>query len=297
MTHSSARALGAPTSFGSTAAGGFAPAALVPHDASDNLGMTRMTLFDMVLAALRLSKKHGRRTAREPQPDREAKPRPRKPAALRLSRKHGRRAARERQPDREAKPSPRQLQRPVAPALGGWLAGLGAFTVLSVERLFATPHAAFVYARVAAYTSAVTVAALTVVLTAVFALGCGAMLWWLDDPVDRRRMAACTGRSFWTVTVYTWIALGLLVVDPPVAIDVAGLARPEVAEAQMGDVLAFRWLNQMRFAVVAAFAIAMVYLLQRTVRIANAVIAVGFGVGLVAALMTALGLLGGSGDY
>ena len=189
------------------------------------------------------------------------------------------------------------LKGPVAPPLGAWLVGLGAFAVVSVECLFSAPHVAFVYARLTAYIATVTVAALTVALTALFGLGCGAMLWWLDDPVATRRLAACAGRAFWSVAAYTWIALALLVADPPSAIAVADLLQPESVQSQMQDVLAYQWLRHMRIAVVAVFLIGVAVLLRRHARLVNVVIAVAFGAGLVAALLTALGLLGGGGDF
>lgn len=186
---------------------------------------------------------------------------------------------------------------PVVPALGTWLVGLAAFAVVSVERLFSAPHAAFVFARLSAYIATATVAALTVALIGVFGLACGVMLRWLDDPVGPRRIAACAGRSFWSVAAYTWIALGLLLVDPPSAIAVADLWQPESVQSQMHDVLAYRWLSGMRLAVLAAYLIGVVVLLQRHARLVNVAIAVAFGAGLVGALLTALGALGGSGDF
>ena len=189
------------------------------------------------------------------------------------------------------------FKRPVAPALGTWLIGLAAFSVVSVERLFSTPHAAFVFARLSAYIATVTVAALTVALVGIFGLACGLMLRWLDDPVGPRRIAACAGRSFWSVTAYTWIALGLLVMDPPSAIAVADLWQPESVQSQMQDVLAYRWLAGMRLAVLAAYLIAVAVLLQRHARLINAAIAVAFGAGLVVALLTALRALGGADDF
>ena len=188
------------------------------------------------------------------------------------------------------------FKRPVAPALSTWLAGLGVFSVVSVESLFSAPHAAFVYARMAAYIATVTVAALTVALTALFGLGCAVMLWWLDDAVTPQRVAACAGRSFWSVAAYTWIALALLVVDPPSAIAVAELWQSDIVQSQMQDVLAYQWLTRMRLALLGAFLAAFAFLLRRHARLINVAIAVAFGAGVVAALLTALGLLGGGGD-
>ena len=189
------------------------------------------------------------------------------------------------------------IRRPVAPALSVWLVGFAAFTVLGVETLFATPHAAFVFARLAAYISSITVAALTIGIMAIFALGSGAMLWWLDDRVDSRRVVACAGRSFWCVAVYTWIAFVLLLVDPPSAVPVAAILEPDALEARTNDLLAFQWLFGMRFAVLGAFLVAMVWLLHRDAKLVNAVIAVAFAAGLIAASLTALGLLAGGEEF
>ena len=188
------------------------------------------------------------------------------------------------------------FNRPVASALGAWLVGLAVFSIVSVECLFSVPHAAFVFARLSAYIATVTVAALTIALTGLFALGCGAMLWWLDEQVGPRRVAACAGRAFWSVAAYTWIASALLAVDPPSAIAVADLTRPEIVLSQMQDLLAYRWLNHMRPGVLAAFLIGFVVLLRRHARLVNVVIAAAFGAGVVAALLTGLGIFGGSAD-
>ena len=69
--------------------------------------------------------------------------------------------------------------------LATWLIGQTIFTVFGVERLFADEHAAFVYARLTAYLTSMTTAALTLGFAALFGLSCGIMLWWLDDAVGR----------------------------------------------------------------------------------------------------------------
>ena len=189
------------------------------------------------------------------------------------------------------------LQRPVAPVLVAWLVGIGALTVMGVESLFSTPHIAFVYAKLTAYISAVLIAAMTVAAAMVFAVGCGVALWWLDDPVAAQRIAVCTGRSFWCIAIYTWIAVGLLAVDPPTAVAVADLQQPELVEARMNAAPAYWWLAKARIASVAAFLIAMVILLRRDAKLVNAAIAVALGAGLVAALLAGLGALGGAEDF
>ena len=99
------------------------------------------------------------------------------------------------------------------------------------------------------------------------------------------------------MAAYTWIALALLVLDPPSAIAVADLSQPESVQSQMHDVLAYQWLRHMRIAVVGAFLIGVAVLLRRHARTVNVAIAVAFGAGLVAALLTGLSVLGGGGDF
>ena len=189
------------------------------------------------------------------------------------------------------------FRKPAVMAASAWLVGLVAFTVLGVESLFAEPHAAFVYARLTAYIASMTVAALTLGLAALFGLGCGMMLWWLDDAADAGRIAACVGQSFWSVVGYTWIGLALLVAEPPPAVAIADLAQPDLVSAQIGDVLAYAWLDQMRWIAIGVFLGAMIWLLARTAKLVNAALAVAFGAGLVAASLTVLGVLGGGEDF
>ena len=190
-----------------------------------------------------------------------------------------------------------RLKRPATIAVVTWLVGLAAFTVLSVESLLAEPHAVFAFARLTAYIASMTVAALTVALVALFALGCGAMLWWLDDAVDRRWIAAAVGRAFWVLVAYTWIGLVLLLADPPVAMTLAEMSEPDFVEAEMEGTLAYQWLKRLRVAVIALFVGTMVWMLARRAKLLNAVLAVAFGAGMVAALVTALGTLGGEEDF
>ena len=189
------------------------------------------------------------------------------------------------------------FKKPAVLAASVWLVGLVAFTVLGVETLFAEPHVVFVYARLTAYIASMTVAALTLGLAALFGLGCGMMLWWLDNAVSAGRIAACVGQSFWSVVGYTWIGLALLVAEPPTAVAIADLSQPDLVSAQMGDVLAYAWLNELRWIVLGVFLVVMVWLLARTAKLVNAVLAVAFGAGLVAASLTVLGVLGGGEDF
>ena len=189
------------------------------------------------------------------------------------------------------------FKKPAVLAASVWLVGLVASTVLGVETLFAEPHVVFVYARLTAYIASMTVAALTLGLAALFGLGCGMMLWWLDNAVSAGQIAACVGQSFWSVVGYTWIGLALLVAEPPTAIAIADLSQPDLVSAQMGDVRAYAWLDELRWIVVGVFLSVMVWLLARTAKLVNAVLAVAFGAGLVAASLTVLGVLGGGQDF
>ncbi len=189
------------------------------------------------------------------------------------------------------------FRKPAIMAASAWLVGLVAFTVLGVETLFAEPHAAFVYARLTAYIASMTVAALTLGLAALFGLGCGMMLWWLDNALSAGRIAACVGQAFWSMVGYTWIGLALLVAELPPAVAIADLSQPDLVSAQIGDVLAYAWLNELRWIVLGVFLVAMIWLLGRTAKLINAVLAVAFGAGLVAASLTVLGVLGGGEDF
>lgn len=176
--------------------------------------------------------------------------------------------------------------------VSAWLIGLAIFTVVGVEGLLVEAHAAFVYARLSAYISAMLMAALMLGFAALFGLSCALMLWWLDDALDTREVVRAVGLSFWSVGAHIWLGVALLLLEPPVAVTVAEMAQPEAVEARIQDLPAFRWMNRLRYLVAGTFLALVAWLLARNAKPLNAVLAVAFGAGVVAALVSALGLLG-----
>lgn len=185
-----------------------------------------------------------------------------------------------------------RLKSPTLPALAAWLLGWCALAVLTVEGMFPADHATFVFARVASYLTVATIAALLIGFVVLFALGCGAMLWWLDDGVSARRIAAAVGRAFWVVVAYTWLGVFLVVAEPPLPITLAELARPEQMENRMQELLAFVWLERLRYAMLAIFLGLVAWYLSRAAKPLNAVIAVCFGAAAIIGLSTLLGIVG-----
>ena len=177
-----------------------------------------------------------------------------------------------------------------------WLVGLAAATVLSVEGMFGEPHVAFVFARLATYIATAMVAAISVGLAALFGVGCGLMLWWLEDAVRTREVARAVTLSFWPVAAYTWLGVALLLVDPPAAMTMQELLAPAAAGEAWQDVLAFEWLARLRYVVAGCSLAIAAWLLSRRAKLFNAIIAVAFGAALVAALMSMLGFLAAAMD-
>ena len=186
-----------------------------------------------------------------------------------------------------------RLQAPALP-LAVWLGGLATVTITSIESMFSESHAAFVFARLTAYITALTVATLGVGMVALFGVGCGLMLWWLEDALGARRIARSVGTSLWPLAAYTWVGAVLLLIEPPAAMSVEDLVSPLDAEAGLGDVLAFEWLTQLRYVVMGASLALAIWLLSRWVKLFNGVLAVAFGAALVAAFVSLLGFLASS---
>lgn len=175
-----------------------------------------------------------------------------------------------------------------------WLTGLLTFTVIGVESLFAEPHVVFVYARLTAYVTALLVAALTLCLLTLFGLGCGLMLWWLDDALDVGRIAVAVGRSLWSLAIVTWVGVALLVFEPPMAVTVAELMSPDGMNADLQSVPAFYWWTRLSYAAPCVFLALAAWLLSRSARPISAILAVAFGAAVVMAFASALGALGGT---
>ena len=172
-----------------------------------------------------------------------------------------------------------------------WLVGLAAATVLTVEGMFGEPHVVFVFARLATYIATAMVAALSVGLMALFGVGCGTMLWWLEDAVYTRQIARAVTLSFWPLAAYTWLGVVLLLVDPPATMTMQELFAPAAAGEAWQNVLAFEWLARLRYIVAGCSLVMAAWLLSRHAKPFNAIVAVAFGAALVAALMSVLGFL------
>lgn len=172
-----------------------------------------------------------------------------------------------------------------------WLAGLVAFTVLGIDGLFAGPNPVFVIARVTAYATAVMVVAVTAAFVAMFGLACAAMLVWLGESPTPGLIVTTMSRSFWWVTVYVWVGVALLIVDPPVALTVFELSDRDALATRVGDTPAFAWMGRLRYMALIGFLMTSFWLLARHTRPVNALLAVAFGVAAMGALLTVLGLL------
>ena len=192
----------------------------------------------------------------------------------------------------QAAATPRRLG--LFPAFGAWLAGLAAFTVLAVERLFAADDFVFLVARVTAYVTAALVGALMLALVVLFGLGCGAMLRWLDAAANVRLVARSVANSVWVVSAYMWVGVLLLVAWPPTPLTLADVAGDALLHAGFEDEVAFAWITRLRYVALGAFLAFCAWRLSRHAKWSNAVLAVGFGAALVSAVVGALGALAGA---
>ena len=72
------------------------------------------------------------------------------------------------------------------------------------------------------------------------------------------------------------------------------MAQPEHLEAQLRELPAFYWLPRLAYWAVGGFVALSAWLLVRMVKPLDAILAVAFGVGVVAALIAGLGFLAGA---
>ncbi len=193
--------------------------------------------------------------------------------------------------------SPTAAEQPklgLVPAFGAWLVGLAAFTVLGVETLFVEDHLVFHIARLTAYLTAALVGASMLAFAALFGLGCGFMLRWLEDATNARLVARSVCASLWVVVAYMWIGVALLVAWPPAALTVQDVAGDQLLGGQLQGEAAFVWITRMRFVALGGFLAFCAWRLSRHVKWPNAVLAVGFGAALVSAVIAGLGALAGA---
>ena len=177
------------------------------------------------------------------------------------------------------------------PPVAAWLLGMAMLAVVGVESMFVEQTALFVYARLTAYITAMMLAAVVFGMVVVFALSCGLMLWWLDGRANVRVVAGAVYRSLWLLAVYMWIGVALLLVDPPAALTMDDIARTAEVQADLQALPALRWLERMRYIVAATFVALVAWLLARTSKPLNAVLAAAFGAATVSATVALLGLV------
>lgn len=192
------------------------------------------------------------------------------------------------------KPQSALLQGALLP-LAAWAAGMAVFTVLGIQNALGGEHPIFVVGRVTAYVASAVTAALIVGMAALFGLGCGALLRWLDEPLSARAVARAVGAGFWVVGGYVWLGVALLIVEPPAAFSLAALVgEAQEFEAALRNTLAYKWMSRIRYPVGAAFLVVVAWRLARAAKPLNAVVAVAFGAAAMMALLAGLGALGGN---
>lgn len=206
----------------------------------------------------------------------------------------GRRLASPTAPRSKTRAAAEQHKLGLVPAFGAWLVGLAAFTVLGVETLFVEDHLVFHIARLTAYLTAALVGASMLAFAALFGLGCGFMLRWLEDATNARLVARSVCASLWVVVAYMWIGVALLVAWPPAALTVQDVAGDQLLGAELQGEAAFVWITRMRFVALGGFLVFCAWRLSRHVKWPNAVLAVGFGAALVSAVIAGLGALAGA---
>ena len=196
---------------------------------------------------------------------------------------------------RRATQTARKQRKPgLLPAFGAWLAGLAAFTVLSVETLFVEEHFVFLVARWTSYLTAALAGASMLAFVALFGLACGFMLRWLEDAADARLVARSVSASLWVFAAYMWMGVALLIAWPPAALTVEAIAGDQPLHAALQGEVAFVWIARLRYVALAGFLVFCAWRLSRHVKWPNAVLAVGFGAALVSAVLAVLGALAGA---
>lgn len=167
--------------------------------------------------------------------------------------------------------------------VGVWFLLMAAFVAIVVESLFVESHAVFVYARVVTYVAGLMTAALLSGIVALFGLGCGLMLWWLDDAQPAKRIANAVVSALWVMVAYVGSGVVLLLIDLPTGLTMADLDRPDLEE-DVRAVLAMRWMEKLSSVVVVVYLVVVAWRLAQSARPLNAALAVGFGAAAIAAL-------------
>ena len=195
----------------------------------------------------------------------------------------------------ESSPFPmRVLRAPLTPVVA-WLASFGVFTGLSVDHLLGglSPAILQLPAKIGAYVTAATTAALGVGLAVAFGLSCGATLRWLEGTVDARAVARSVCAGIWAFAAYTSAVAGAWLAHPPERLthgDLVAMAAVTPSAAAWSPV---PWLDELQYAAGAAFLLVVFLLLARVAERLNAAIAVAAATSVVALLATGLRVLAG----
>ena len=172
---------------------------------------------------------------------------------------------------------------------GAWLAGYFFFMALAVERTVGDliPAAVQIQIKVVAYVTAAATAGGTLAGVALFGVSSGLMLRWLGDPLSGRRLARLIAAAFWAMAAQAWLLVAVMAIRPPQSAtleQMAALAREgSTSGSGVDPLLGIGWLAESQIVATAVFLLALFVLLSRLVARVNALIALAFGVAVVAA--------------
>ena len=214
--------------------------------------------------------------------------------------------------------------------LAAWLVGLAAFAWLATESLLPGEHLVFFMARITAYLTTALIGTTMLLFLALFGLGCGCALYWLEDGTETRPIVRAVvraiGTSLWLIVAFMWLGVLLTAGWPPTPMSLDDPAGMETLAGNLENSMSFLWISRLRFAVLAGFLALCVWRLSRiektqdrdskhaeavngavngngatpmnagnfTAKPWNAVLAVACGAALVAALTAVLGALASS---
>lgn len=183
----------------------------------------------------------------------------------------------------------RAIYAPSVP-LAVWLLSFSVFTVASVNHLLGalSPPALQVSAKIGAYVTAATTAALGIGLTVTFAVGCGLALHWLEGGVDTRAVGRSVCRGVWVFAAYTSTVATAWFARPREPLTRDDLVAMASVEPDVEAMLGMAWMIELQYAAGAAFLLVVFLLLGRFANRMNAAIAVAFGTSCVVLLVTAL---------
>jgi hypothetical protein len=173
-----------------------------------------------------------------------------------------------------------------------WALGATALSVVGVGAVLESlPASVGVPAGFAAYLSVAVSAALTLAAGVVMAVVAAGMLWWIDEEVPAITVLWAVAQAYWLFGLYTWVAAGYLVLEPPTALSMndlstsAGLIPTLERQGPLATILALRTPTT-GLAIAAAWVA-----LARRVRPLSALLGISAGVAVVAFLLASLSRL------